>query len=264
MASEIPSPSMYTSSDEDPNKVAYYRDIPELLNNSSKNVDTLQWEESSYQHERGAMSHRTIWNEPRNDDESGASNKLDGKTDETAREFWFCENSELNTLQWEESSYQHESGAMSRTVCLTYSALMYVWTKNENSWGHASLWLDDGYNTYISWYPQANKSTNISNIQKIQRKIRNELPESYEEDVKKFIKRYCTHVFLITESDIKITKIRDWWISYREKPYNAVTNNCCHVVTMALNNGELKEKPTFYTPGYMIKLGQKLDERKSL
>lgn len=45
-------------------------------------------------------------------------------------------------------------------------AVMYVWTKDSDSWGHASLSLNDN-NAYISWWPTQDKSKNSMKKKKV-------------------------------------------------------------------------------------------------
>lgn len=42
--------------------------------------------------------------------------------------------------------------------------VVYIWTKSDNSWGHASLEVDD---VYISWWPTDSKSKNSLKSKKV-------------------------------------------------------------------------------------------------
>ncbi|CAG2246439.1 unnamed protein product [Mytilus edulis] len=118
-------------------------------------------------------------------------------------------------------------------------AVMYVWTANRDSWGHASLSLNDAY---ISSWPTGDKSKNSMKGPKSEGKTKECVPDDYEDDRDNFTGREYTHRFYI-------------WISAKGVEKNT---------EMALREGGIEIAMYFIgTPGGMVELGKELENKTS-
>ena len=114
-------------------------------------------------------------------------------------------------------------------------AYIYVWHPNKDSWGHASMLLNDSH-VYISWWPKDDKSKHMMKKKKVNTK--EHLPQNYAEDVAKFTGREATHQFYISSEKIECDDVKSWWNDIRDSGgYHFLERNCCDIVYAALKAG---------------------------
>ncbi|CAC5407928.1 unnamed protein product [Mytilus coruscus] len=140
-------------------------------------------------------------------------------------------------------------------------AVMYVWTAEKGSWGHASLSLNDN-SAYISWWPTGDKSKNSLKKRKSDGKTKDHLPVNCEDDRDHFTGRHYTHRFSIGNGVIDVEKIRKWWQKIKDDGgYHLLFNNCCDLVVQALREGGLEiRKSLIRKPEDMFGLGRDLEK----
>lgn len=144
-------------------------------------------------------------------------------------------------------------------------AYLYVWYPNDDSWGHASLLLEISQ-VYISWWPKDDKSKYKKKKKKVDAK--DELPDSYEEDVDDYNGREATHKFYINERKINANTVEEWWRRTKGGGgYHLFGRNCCDVVYAALEVGGCYDWvhpgiKVVSTPRHMIRYGQALENAK--
>ncbi|VDI68951.1 Hypothetical predicted protein [Mytilus galloprovincialis] len=156
-------------------------------------------------------------------------------------------------------------------------AVLYVWTVNKKSWGHASLSFNDSSSGgsrglpslnsfYISWWPTEDKSKNSMKKKKTVGKTKECLPVDYEDERYNFTGREYTHRFYIWISAKGVENIQKWWNNIKKYKggYHFVLNNCCDAVVQALREGGIEIAMYFIgTPGGMVELGKELEKKTS-
>lgn len=131
-------------------------------------------------------------------------------------------------------------------------AVVNVWMKGVDAYGHASLQLENG--TYISFWPQL-KEDRKAKVEGTKLEMLGDRPASkltYIEDVTEEEKKPEQKIQL-PKGALNETQISKWWNNYDAK-YNVLTNNCATVVYRALCQGDAKvpesTKMWATAPGY--------------
>jgi hypothetical protein len=123
---------------------------------------------------------------------------------------------------------------MSVTVYIWDWALSPPWKRDFVSGGHASLSVEDGHGTYISWWPHAGSPLVTDAM----------VRRSYHDDMKamKYQANHSLHIAGLNEA-----AIRSWWATKKRRlhfGYSLLSENCCQVVVEALAVGMSRSSNT--------------------